>query len=158
MMRLVLITPLVLLSACALVPQPATGPETPAPVVPTLDPTPPPPPSVEARTVDEFDTTTAEDRAEALAQPAVATDVELGSTIVSLGAPTDPGIWLETPLVQEVTMGRVDYAPAGTSISLELRPSGGAAGSGSEMSLAAMRLLEIPLTALAEVTVFRAGG
>jgi hypothetical protein len=107
--------------------------------------------------VDEFDTTTAEDRAAALAQPASATVSLLGTTIVSLGPPTDPGIWIETPLVSAVQMGRVDYAPAGTSVAIELRPSGGAAGSGSQISLAAMRLLEIPLTALAEVSVYSGG-
>jgi hypothetical protein len=41
---------------------------------------------------------------------------------------------------------------------LELRPSGGVPGSGSQISLAAMRLLEIPLTALAEVVVYGPGG
>ncbi|MCX7299778.1 MAG: D-galactarate dehydratase [Rhodobacterales bacterium] len=125
-----------------------------APVVP-LDPTPPPPPPVAARTVEEFDTTTAEDRAEAVAVPAAATEVELGTTIASLGSPTVPGIWMETPLVSEVVMGRVEYPPLGTSVALELRPSGGEAGSGSQISLAAMRLLEVPLTELPELVVFR---
>jgi hypothetical protein len=157
MARLILITPLVLLSACALVPEPATGPGAAEPVTETLDSTPPPPPPVEARTAEEFDTTTAEDRAAALAQPAAATEAALGTTVVSLGPPTDPGIWIETPLVSAIQMGRVDYGPAGTSIAIELRPSGGAAGSGSQISLAAMRLLEIPLTALAEVTVYSGG-
>jgi hypothetical protein len=156
MIRILLLGPLLLVSACALVPQPATAPATTPP--PTLDPTPPPPPPPEARTVEDFDTTTAEDRAAAIAQPAAVTDLELGTTIVSLGPPADPGIWLETPLVAALTMGRVDYGPAGTSVALELRPSGGVPGSGSQISLAAMRLLEIPLTALAEVTVYRSGG
>ncbi len=114
---------------------------------------PPPPPA--ARTVEDFDTTTEADRAAAVAVPAAATETALGTTIASLGSPTDPGIWMETPLVSEVVQGRVEYAVAGTSVSLELRPSGGEAGSGSQISLAAMRLLEAPLTGLPELTVYR---
>lgn len=127
--------------------EPDTPPE-------TLDPTPPPPPPPTARTVEQFDTTTAEDRAEALAPtPIAATSASLGTTIASLGSPSDPGIWLKTPLVTTLTPGRVEYQ--GNSVNVELRPSGGAAGSGSQMSLAAMRLIEAPLTGLPEVTVFK---
>ncbi|MEJ6477100.1 MAG: D-galactarate dehydratase [Octadecabacter sp.] len=127
------------------------------PVPETLDPTPPPAPPPGARTVAQFDTTTPEDRAEALAAPVVQdADGEraLGSTIASLGAPTDPGIWLKTPLVTVLTLGRVEYAVNGKSVNVELRPSGGAPGSGSQISLAAMRLLEAPLTGLPELQVF----
>ena len=118
----------------------------------TLDPTPPPPPPPEARTVEQFDTTSEEDRAEALAVEPEPASGPLGTTIASLGSPADPGIWLETPLVTTLTPGRVEYQ--GNSINVELRPSGGAAGSGSEISLAAMRLLNAPLTGLPELTVY----
>ncbi len=126
------------------------------PVRPVLDRTQtrpdfPPPPPPTARTVEQFDTTTAEDRAEAVAPPSGA-ERRLGTTIASLGSPTDPGIWFKTPLVSEVTQGRVEYN--GKSVNVELRPSGGAAGSGSQISLAAMRLIEAPLTGLPEVTVY----
>ena len=127
------------------------------PVPETLDPTPPPAPPPGARTVAQFDTTTPEDRAEALAAPVVHdADGEraLGTTIASLGAPSDPGIWLKTPLVTVLTLGRVAYAVNGKSVNVELRPSGGAPGSGSQISLAAMRLLEAPLTGLPELQVF----
>ncbi|RYH03600.1 D-galactarate dehydratase [Salipiger sp. IMCC34102] len=117
----------------------------------TLDPTPPPPPPAAATTVDEFDTTTEEDKAEAL-QIDTPASAELGTTLVTLGSPADPGIWLKTPLVSSLTPGRVTYRD--NEANMELRPSGGAAGSGSEMSLPAMGLLEIPLTEIAEVTVF----
>jgi hypothetical protein len=40
------------------------------------------------------------------------------------------------------------------SVNLELRPSGGTLGSGSQISLAAMRLIEAPLTGLPEVSVY----
>lgn len=122
-----------------------------------LDTTPPPPPPPTARTVEEFDTTTAEDRAEAVAAPAAedaASERRLGVTIASLGSPTDPGIWVKTPLVTEVTQGRVEYPVNGKSVNVELRPSGGEPGSGSQVSLAAMRLLEAPLTGLPELIVY----
>jgi len=120
--------------------------------VPAAVVAPPPPP--QARTAEEFDTTTPEARAAAVAAPPVASEERLGTTIASLGPPAEPGIWMETPLVRAVTMGRVEAA-SGKSVTLELRPSGGAAGSGSQISLAAMRLLEVPLTDLPELTVYR---
>lgn len=120
---------------------------------PTLDPTPPPPPPAGATTVDQFDTTTDEDRAAATSVDDSAETQELGVTIASLGPPTEPGIWLKTPLVDELSPGRIVFNDK--SINVELRPSGGAPGSGSQISLAAMRLIEAPLTGLPEITVFR---
>ncbi len=127
------------------------------PIRPTLDTTQtrpdlPPPPPPTARTVEDFDTTTAEDRAEAVVTAPVAGERRLGQTIASLGSPTEPGIWFKTPLVSSVGMGRIEYN--GTSIAVELRPSGGAVGSGSQISLAAMRLIGAPLTGLPEITVY----
>lgn len=127
----------------------------PAPDVPTLDPTPPPRPPAQARTVDQFDTTTEEDRAAALAKPEPAGETNLGTTIATLGSPADPGIWIKTPLVSELVMGRAVYGENGKSVTLELRPSGGAAGSGSQISLPAMRLLDAPLSGLLELTIFK---
>ena len=124
----------------------------PAATAPTLDPTPPPPPPRSARTVEQFDTTTQEDRAEALAPVNTGGETRLGTTIASLGNPADPGIWLETPLVSALTPGSVKLN--GKTVKVELRPSGGAAGSGSEISLAAMRLLNVPLTDLPTIEVF----
>ena len=125
----------------------------PAPGTETLDTTPPPAPSTSATTADEFDTTSEEDRAEALTvNPAPSGEQSLGTTQASLGSPADPGIWLKTPLVTELTQGRVEYQ--GQSINIELRPSGGEPGSGSQISLPAMRLLEVSLTSIVELTVF----
>ena len=124
-----------------------------APVV-TLDPTPPPPPPVGANTVETLDTTTEEDRQAALAPPEPEGEERLGTTLATLGSPADPGIWIETPLVSAVTPGRVEVE-GGESINIELRPSGGAPGSGSEISLPAMRLLNVPLTAIQELVVYR---
>jgi len=112
---------------------------------------PPPPPT--ATRVADFDTTTPQDRAEALAVvPAPASETLLGATLASLGSPTDPGIWIKTGLVSEITAGRIDYQ--GQSINIELRPSGGPADGGSQISLPAMRLLNAPLTAIIEVKVY----
>ena len=147
-------TAALLLGACAQLAMQDAAPEQPVeaaqPVPEALDPTPAPSPPAAARTVEEFDTTTAEDRAEAVAAPETA-GIGLGTTLATLGSPTDPGIWLKTPLVDAVTPGRVEYL--GRSANVELRPSGGAPGSGSQISLAAMRLLEAPLTEVIEVTV-----
>ncbi|MEL6959601.1 MAG: hypothetical protein AAGL89_11690 [Pseudomonadota bacterium] len=136
---------------------PSRGPGFAPPIRPTLDltqvrPDFPPPPPPTARTVEEFDTTSAEDRAAAVTVEPVSGEQRLGTTIASLGSPTDPGIWFKTPLVSSVQQGRVEVN--GTSVNVELRPSGGAAGSGSQISLAAMRLLNVPLTSLPNVTVY----
>lgn len=154
-MRILLIIPAIALTACEALMVPATAPAAvgvAAPVVPTLNPTPPPPPPAAARTVDQFDTTTAADKAAALAVKVDAPKAALGTTLATLGPPAEPGIWLKTPLVKTLVMGRVTYK--GKDANVELRPSGGAAGSGSQMSLAAMRLLGIPLTEIATVEVF----
>ena len=156
-MKVHFLLPLLVLAACAdLAEEPGQTPtgtaaaaEAPAPVTAVAAP----PPPAAARTVEQFDTTTAEDRAAAKATPASSGETRLGTTIASLGSPTDPGIWLETPLVSAVTMGRIDYK--GTSVALELRPNGKPAGSGSQISLAAMRLLGVALTDLPEITVYR---
>ncbi len=131
----------------------------PAPAAPpargeTLDTTPPPSPPAGANTAEELDTTSDEDRAAALAPPVAAPAGSLGTTTATLGPPGDTGIWVETPLVTEVTPGRVVYGANGNSVNVELRPSGGEPGSGSQISLAAIRLLEAPLTGILELQVF----
>lgn len=115
---------------------------------PVLAPSPPP----TAVTADQFDTTTTADRDAATDTVTPVADAALGNTIASLGPPAEPGIWLKTPLVSSTTAGRIVYE--GSTINIELRPSGGAVGSGSQISLAAMRLINAPLTSLPELTVF----
>jgi len=152
---LILIGPLLALGACsepqslrsirdAILPT-APAPEAAAPVAGA-----PPVPDAMARTPDQLDTTTAADR-DAAAVDAGGQD--LGQTTATLGDPTQPGFWLETPLVTDVAQGRISYE--GRWISVELRPSGGAAGSGSRISLAAMRLLDAPLTGIIDIRVAR---
>lgn len=111
-------------------------------------------PKPSAKTVDALDTTTPEQRAAAVAKP-VAAEQRLGKTIASLGDPTDPGFWIRTPLVSTSAQGRVEDPATGKSVQVELLPSGAAAGSGSQMSLPAMRLLGVSLTDLPDVVVFK---
>jgi hypothetical protein len=101
-----------------------------------------------------LDTTTAKERA-AAAAPKTSGAKDLGLTIASLGAPSEPGFWLKTPLVKAPAKGRLDYGATGKSVAVDLIPLAGAEGAGSRMSLAAFRLLEAPLTGLPEVRVFQ---
>ena len=96
-----------------------------------------------------LDTTTAEEKAEALAAPAASGERELGRVVVALGPPAEQGLWLSTSLVSQAVQGRVETA-AGKSLSLELRPGTG----GALLSLAAFQALGLGLTDLPEIRVF----
>ena len=143
-MKSILILPLVALAACAM-------PVAKTPATRDVAAARPPAPPRSARNVDDFDTTTT--AARQAATQAVAGGTRIGTTIATLGAPADPGIWVKTPLVTQVTQGRIQYQ--GRVINAELRPSGGVAGSGSQISLAAMRLIAAPLTGLVALTLLR---
>lgn len=112
-------------------------------------------PPADARTVEDFDTTSAEERSQASAGVNVGKAVELGTTIASLGSASEPGFWLKTPLVDQPAMGRVDYAETGQSVAVDLIPLDAKRGAGSRISLPAMRLIGAPLTGLPELRVFR---
>ncbi len=114
-----------------------------------------PPPT--ARTVEEFDTTTKAQKTKAVANAAAGGGVDLGATIVSLGAPGEPGFWLKTPLVSAPAKGRVSYPVNGKSVEVDLIPIDGPRTAGSRISLAAMRLLGAPLTGLPEMRVYKMG-
>ncbi len=111
-------------------------------------------PAASARTVEQFDTTTSQERQAAAAAPAPSTEKSLGDTVASLGDPTKPGFWLETPLVSTPTSGRVFFPTSGLSAQVELIPIDGPSTAGSRISLAAMRLIEAPLTDLPTIQVF----
>lgn len=108
-----------------------------------------PPPG--ATTVEDFDTTTAAERAAAVSGSRGGR--EIGHTIASLGNPAMPGFWLKTPLVSVPTRGRILYRATGKSVAVDLIPTGAATGS-SRISLAALRLLGVPLTGLPELIVY----
>lgn len=109
---------------------------------------------VDARTVEEFDTTTAGERIAAVQAANDAGETLLGTTVASLGNATKGGFWLETPLVSVPQKGRVHYGPSGKSVALDLLPVDGLVSGGSRLSLAAMRPLEVPLTGLVQVAVY----
>lgn len=108
-----------------------------------------------ARTAEQFDTTTEEERAAAVSKARSGPGGRnLGTTIASLGSPSEPGLWLKTPLVATPVKGRVEFPEKGTSVTVDLIPIGGEPGSGSRISLAAMRLIGAELSSLPEVRVF----
>lgn len=109
-------------------------------------------PGANAVTVEQFDTTTPEERAAAAADNSGSQRV--GRTVATLGNPADPGFWLETPLVDTVREGRVVAVANGKHVALELRPIDGDPGAGSRISLPALRLLEVGLAGLHEVDVY----
>lgn len=113
-----------------------------------------PPPPKNARTVEQFDTTTAEARKEAAIVSVASQEIALGDTIASLGDPTRPGFWLETPLVKTAGPGRVMFPDSGKSAKVDLIPIDAESSAGSRISLAAMRLIEAPLTGLPKIEVF----
>ena len=123
------------------------------PADPKLTAAPKPPKA--AKTQEALDTTTAEQRKEAAAPAAVAKS--LGTTVASLGSPTEPGFWLKTPLVKSETKGRVTNKANGKSSAVTLIPIDGPATGGSRLSLPAMRVIGASVTDLTEVEVTLGG-
>ena len=114
-----------------------------------------PKPARSARTAEQFDTTTNEQRAEAVEATAPAgAERKLGQTVGSLGNPAEPGFWLKTPLVSKPQKGRVVYPSSGKSVAVDLIPIDGPKTAGSRVSLAALRLLGAPLTGLPDLIVY----
>ncbi|WP_226780539.1 hypothetical protein [Oceaniglobus trochenteri] len=113
----------------------------------------PPPPS-SARTADEFDTTTSEQRAKAEAAPTGGGERRLGETVASLGDPTQSGFWIKSPLVKTPGSGRIENPTNGKSAQVELIPLDGPESGGSQVSLAALRLIEAPITDLPTLVVY----
>ncbi|WP_410217906.1 hypothetical protein [Paracoccus sp. (in: a-proteobacteria)] len=101
----------------------------------------------------QLDTTTAEQRAAAAQAPASA-EARLGTTVASLGNPSEGGFWIKTPLVSERAMGRIVNPATGKSAKVELIPLSGG-GSGSQVSLPALQLLGVALTDLPTLEVYR---
>ncbi|MFG6582507.1 hypothetical protein [Sulfitobacter sp. 1A12779] len=105
---------------------------------------------------EALDTTTAAEREAATRAPASA-GAALGSTVVSLGSATEPGLWLKTPLVDAEQPGRVTNPATGKSAAVTLIPLEGPATAGSRMSLPALRLIGASLTDLTTVEVSTEG-
>lgn len=131
-----------------------TEPSAPAPS-PEQPPAPVRPPPGQPRTAEALDSTTTEERQAARREAATAEAQPLGTTIASLGAVAEPGLWLKTPLVATPGRGRVEYAATGQTVALDLIPLNAAPGAGSRLSLAGFRAIGAPLTGLPELTVSR---
>lgn len=96
-----------------------------------------------------YDRTSAAEKEAALAVKASAGERSLGKVAVSLGSPSEQGIWLKSPLVKTASKGRVVTA-AGKSAAVDLLPGSGAA----QLSLAAYIALGLSLTSLPNVEVY----
>ena len=101
-----------------------------------------------------LDVATIEEREAALTPKPIAQEQALGEIIVSLGNPAEIGFWLKTSLIGNQSTGRVRHTASGKSVNVTLFPLEGQ-GSGSQISLSAMRALDLPLTSLSLVTVFQ---
>ena len=95
---------------------------------------------------------TAEEGAAGLDDPAPLPAGGGGETVATLGDPTEPGLWLRTPLVRVEQEGRV-VTEGGASITVTLIPIEAEPGAGSRISLAAMQALGASLTDLVPLTV-----
>jgi hypothetical protein len=102
----------------------------------------------------QLDTTTAEQKAAASAVPAVA-ETRLGTTVASLGDPTEGGFWIKTPLVDTRGIGRIVNPVNGKSAKVDLIPLDGPASGGSQVSLPALQLLGVSLTDLPTIEVYK---
>ncbi|TJZ93905.1 hypothetical protein FA743_01115 [Paracoccus gahaiensis] len=114
----------------------------------------PSPRPVARATPAQLDTTTPEQRAAAAQAPAASAETRLGTTVGSLGNPSEGGFWIKTPLVQERAQGRIVNPATGKSAQVELIPLTGG-GSGSQVSLPALQLLGVSLTDLPTLEVYR---
>ena len=101
-----------------------------------------------------LDVATTEERKAAITPRSGAQEQALGEIIVSLGNPADIGFWIKTSLISNESTGRVRHTASGKSVNVTLFPLEGQ-GSASQISLSAMRALDLPLTSLSLVTVFQ---
>lgn len=106
----------------------------------------------QGETAASLDTTTEAEKAAATSVSAPKSGL-LGETVASLGDPAKAGFWLMTPLVKAEVEGRIER-PGGAVASVTLLPSGTEEGSGSQISLAAMRALDLGLTDLVTLKVY----
>lgn len=105
--------------------------------------------SAAARTADAYDLTSEAERQRAMSAPVNAGAERLGAVVVVLGNAAEPGFWLRSSLISQPQKGRVETAD-GKSVAVDLLPGAGSA----QLSLAAFRALDLPLTALPQVTVY----
>ena len=163
--RLALLFPAMALAACDQLP---AAPD--APVAPAVEAATPAPARVAAPVLtagkaggaplsrpaaarpEAYDQSTATEKAAAAAPAAAAR--RLGETVASLGNPTEQGFWIKTPLVRAAGKGRLVDPASGKSVNVDLIPLAGPESGGSQVSLAALQMLGVPLTGLPKLEVF----
>ncbi|MDB6454333.1 hypothetical protein [Falsirhodobacter sp. 20TX0035] len=146
MRTLLLLAPLLILASCSQVPNPFRTKAAPAPV-PAAAPAAAIGQSA-ARPAESLDLTSEAERQRALATTPDPGAKALGEAVVTLGNAAEPGFWLRSSLVKSVGKGRVEVN--GKSVAVDLLPGAGSA----QLSLAGYRALDLPLTALPQVTVY----
>ncbi|MEJ6708736.1 MAG: hypothetical protein QNK92_08025 [Amylibacter sp.] len=87
-------------------------------------------------------------------KPTERPEQDKGLTIASLGLLNQDGFWLSTSLVKTETKGRVVLEKTYAYVNLTLLPNGTPARSGSQLSIATMQVLGVPITSLLPVRVF----
>ena len=110
------------------------------------------PPRGVTTTVASLDTVSDAEKAEARAAAAADAGAALGTETVSLGSPTEPGLWVKTALVSEDTPGTVRTG-GGDAVAVTLRPLEGAGG--AQISLSALQALGLPLAGLHPLALAR---
>ncbi|WP_296765847.1 hypothetical protein [Sediminimonas sp.] len=109
-----------------------------------------PPPTADAE--PGADTTRPESRPGGDGDAATGTNLRsLGTSVATLGDPTRPGQWVETPLARADTRGRVVATGSGAAVDVAVIAAPGAGG--SRLSLAAMRAVGADPTALVEIEI-----
>lgn len=123
---------------------------TPEPLPTGADASAVPPPGV-TNSAAALDTVSDADKDAARSAAAAANGGALGEVTVSLGDPSDPGLWIKSALVTTEQPGTVRTG-AGDAIAVTLRPVGAGTG-GAQISLSALQALGLSLTGLHPVTL-----
>lgn len=106
-----------------------------------------------AQSAAALDTTTRAERAQAAAAPAGG-ERRLGTTIASLGDPSQPGFWIKTPMVSAAGDGRILNPANGKSVKVRMMPLDGPVSGGSQVSLPALQMMGVSLTDLPMIEVY----
>lgn len=115
-----------------------------------------PPPVIQntgaPRAPEVLDIATTEERTEATTITAVSNEKNLGIAIAALGNPAETGFWVKSDLVASPTKGRITDLASGKKVNVDLFPAE-TAQSGTQISLSAMRALDVSFIDLPEVQI-----
>lgn len=94
-------------------------------------------------------------QAQAVSAAPPANMTPVGETVAALGLLDRSGLWLQTPLVSSEGPGEIQIKGSNRRIPVTLVPKDGPRGGGSQLSLAAMSELNIDMTDLVTLVVYR---